>query len=434
LLLLGGWASAGQFRILRITYNTMVHPSSVLVIIDAQAVYEGSPDANDQHAFIQTIEQDTWQGGAGNAGAGYNKNGPFSQGQMLFCTDNQNGCPGRGYVPRRLCTQPAYRYRGYAGVVIYHQNVPEIDSMWGDLVAAACIPYSPAPCAGQPEGDEFSLAVEGGTQALVALPAGAFPLTRTDERDGFRYLMEEWAVTAVEKGTDGYVTLVEALAASSSAYGDFRRETMLEAIAATDRRDRVQRLDLRTSGRVSSFFRPGRTVMLTVNAPRHPHNARWISPPSPRLQSQGWSPASDTPVRVVVRADFGEDRSLFDLDVLHADRPLHDQELDFLAENLSLDYASAQPHRAVLFAVVRLGDEIELEQGRVVLPQCCCLLPGPDCPPDPPELHDMNAHAGPPDSPRFSEATARGRGARPGRSSSDSFPPLDGGEGGGGGG
>jgi hypothetical protein len=71
---------------------------------------------------------------------------------------------------------------------------------------------------------------------------------------------------------------------------------------------------------------------------------------------------------VVVRADFGEDRSLFDLDVLHADRPLHDQELDFLAENLSLDYASAQPHRAVLFAVVRLGDEIELEQGRVVLP------------------------------------------------------------------
>jgi hypothetical protein len=382
-LLVTAGSEAGQFRMVALAYNTTINPTSIVAVIEGQATYVGEPDSDDNHAFIQSVEYDSWQGGDGNAGRGFNVYGPFVRGQPLRCTDAEGGCPGRGYVPRRLCTQPQYFYRGRAGVTIYHQYDPEIDQLWGDTARPPCIPDSTPPCLTGLTGEEGLLPVVGGPQ-LTLLPKAFFRLDRTDDRDGFRYLMEEWAVLAVDRAPDGEVIGVEALAASSSAYASFRRDALVRDIADSDAPASSTRLELLGRGSLTSYLSPGRSVVLVVSAPEHPHNARWIPEPTPRLDAAGWVPSGEPPARVVVRADFAEDRSPISFEVLWTDRPLSRSELDLLRAGLGLEYASEQRHRAVLFAVLRLGQDFEIERTHTILPQCCCLsIPG--CPPPPPQ-------------------------------------------------
>jgi hypothetical protein len=207
--------------------------------------------------------------------------------------------------------------------------------------------------------------VEGDPQVAEALAPTSYPLLRHDRRDGFRYRMEEWAVLGVEVGDRREID-VEVRAASSSAYGSFQSRALggLLPVAAGG-----------GAGKAAARLRPGRSVVLVVHEPEHAHDERWI--PAPEVR---WTPPA-LPVGgadglAVVRADFGEDRSLIDFAVLDADQTLSQKERQAIRDGLDLAYASDAPHRVVVYAVVHLGYAMALVDALTVLPRCC---------PDPPE-------------------------------------------------
>lgn len=383
-LFFGAALQAGYFNPTTVFYKTQLSNTSIYVIVEGHAQYVGSPDGNDSHALIQTTEYDTWQGGAGNAGAGYNKNGPFFTGQVISCTDAQGGCPGRGYVPRKPCSASPYYYSGRTGATIYHQYSPEIRLLYGPINSVPCIPETPGPCGFDPWADEAVLPVFGGPQVVNAFSHNSFALRRTEERDGFRYLLDDWALLVVDHESKEVVPDVAVLAASSTAYGDLRRKSLVNALEDSGRSISRKLSEIAGRGSLASYFRPGRSVMLVIAAPVHVHNKRWVPTPIARLAKTAMSRAAE-PGSAVVRLDFGENRSLIDFEVLYSDRLLSPDERDFIRENLRLEYASEKPHRAVLFAVVSLGETVELLRGRVVLPQCCgCPPNSATCGPSPP--------------------------------------------------
>jgi hypothetical protein len=196
---------------------------------------------------------------------------------------------------------------------------------------------------------------------------------RTEIHGSTRFVMDEWAILAVDAGEDGRVIEVESLAASSNGYSTFRQAGLIEAIAVTRESTgrETERWDLFGKGRLEAYFRPGRSILLAVDEPVHPLNDRWIEKPVPRLLPGQVEVPGDEAV-AVVRADFDQDRSLLALDVLYGERPLTRSEQAFLESHLTLEYASAKSHRAVLFAVVRLGETVSLERSRTVMVQCCC--------------------------------------------------------------
>jgi hypothetical protein len=116
-------------------------------------------------------------------------------------------------------------------------------------------------------------------------------------------------------------------------------------------------------------------VVLVVHEPEHAHDERWIPEPELRLEPPAL-PVAGGDGLAVVRADFGEDRSLISFEVLDADRPLTQEERDAIRDGLDLAYASDAPHRVVVYAVVHLGYAMTLVDALTVLPRCC---------PDPPE-------------------------------------------------
>jgi hypothetical protein len=239
------------------------------------------------------------------------------------------------------------------------------------------------PCGFQPWAQETILPVAGGPQLVNALPSHTYALRRTEERDGFVYLMEEWALLAVDRAADEGVRDVEVLAASSSAYGAYRRDSLVTGIEESASPSSRETYDAMAKGPLVHYFRPGRSILLALDAPVHRHDDRWVPTPAPRFPSTALEAPGD-PGKAVVRADFAEDRSRIGLEVLYADRPLSREERAILEDGLRLEYASEKPHRAVLFAVLALGERIELERSVVSLPQCCC-TGGATCIPHPPQ-------------------------------------------------
>lgn len=187
----------------------------------------------------------------------------------------------------------------------------------------------------------------------------SYPLDRVESLDGIHYTMEEWAIVVIERSDAGIVTDVRVPAASSSGYATFQRESLVRHLEV-----------LGTKAAAAAPAGAERSVLLVIHSARHRNNARWIPLPNPHLE-----PAT-LPVhaqgRAVVRADFGEDRSLIALDVLYGDRPLTAEERSALETNLTLSYGSDDRHRAVLYGVVRLGGGgLSLERWKIVLPECC---------------------------------------------------------------
>jgi hypothetical protein len=76
-----------------------------------------------------------------------------------------------------------------------------------------------------------------------------------------------------------------------------------------------------------------------------------------------------------VRIDIDEDREVRDSRVLYAVGRLSEG-IDLAEEvrdRLKVTYASAKPHRVVVYAVVDVeSGEMQLRESQVVLPQCCC--------------------------------------------------------------
>lgn len=219
------------------------------------------------------------------------------------------------------------------------------------------------PCI-DPYGALRVLPMSGEPRLATALPGTSYPLTRTEDRDGFRYLMEEWAVLATATGDDGRGIDLEVASASSSAYGLMQRQRLASAFERGG-----------PAGGAGMGAEP--TVLLTVHAPVHRRDHRWIPTPVVRLAP---ARAGGSEGRAVVRADYAEDRSRIDFAVVYADRPLTGDETAALETSLSLEYGSDKPHRAVVFAVVRLGETLELVDALTVLPQCCC--PSEPCGPE----------------------------------------------------
>lgn len=376
-------SDAGTFEAQTPTYGLSLSPTSLLVIVNGQAIYRGNWDSNDHHAFIQTTAYAVPGDPQGNAGNGYNKyastTNPFWNGYVLPCRDSQGGCPGRIYIARPYCQlEPDTFYHGRTGVVIYHQYSPEIDTEYGNSQVVPCAPGGPTeddPC--DPPINPFVLPVVGGPQLTHALPDSRTETLRRERRGSTLYVMDEWAVLAVDQ-VDGRVQQVEALAASSSSYGAFRRDGLVEGIEITRAARVAVPFELHGKAPLDSYFRPGRSILLAVDEPVHVHNHRWIEKPVPRLLPQRSPVVHGGETVAVVRAEYSEDRTLDTLDVLYADRRLTRSELSHLETHLTLEYASDKLHRAVLFAVLRLGGTVAIEVGRAVVPQCCCPNPDPE--------------------------------------------------------
>jgi len=308
--------------------------------------------------------------------AGFAYDAPFVDGQTIHCNTEGSPtawCAAHKYVLMPFCDGNGRFYSGKANVVNLHGSSID-DEKFASVLQVPCRPAPeprPEPCLTQV--NPFVLPVIGGAQLAHALPHSRMESLRTEIHGSTRFVMDEWAILAVDAGEDGRVIEVESLAASSRGYATFRQAGLNEAIAVTreSTERETERWDLLGKGRLDAYFRPGRSILLAVDEPVHPQNDRWIEKPVPRLLPGQVEVPGDEAV-AVVRADFGEDRSLLAMDVLYGERPLTRSEQAFLESHLTLEYASDKSHRAVLFAVLRLGDAVSLERSRTVMVQCCC--------------------------------------------------------------
>lgn len=376
-------ADAGTFVSDLPSYQTDLNPGTILVVVNGSATYQGVYDYNDDDASIQTTAFASNGDPNGSTGNGYAKSGPFFDGYRLLCTDAQNGCPGRVYIERPDCRfQPQPFYRGQSVAAIYHQFFPEISSIFGQSKGVPCLvisqpsPGPPDEPCGDVEVGSFVVPVIGGPQLAHALPANTLDVLRRETRGSIEFTMDEWAILAVDKAK-GRVVRVEPLAASTNRYAAFRRDGLVEGIDVTRvSPEGAGRWELLGKGSLESYYRPGRSILLAVDEPLHPHNHRWIEKPIPRLRN-GEIPAPGDDALAVVRAEYDESRSLDSLEVLYSERPLNRNELSFLGSHLALEYSSDRTHRAVLFALVHLGETPSLQGSKVVLPECCCPSSGP---------------------------------------------------------
>jgi hypothetical protein len=303
-----------------------------------------------------------------NCNSGRPEDPPCHTGNPSKCA-----CAASKYVIMPFCNNAAIKYWGKANVVNLHSGTSIDDEKFAPQKLD--VPCRPAreprvePCFTLV--NLFVLPVIGGAQLAHALPDSRMESLRTEIHGSTRFVMDEWAILAVDAGEDGRIIDVESLAASSGGYANFREAGLIEAIAVTRESTETERWDLLGKARLDAYFRPGRSILLAVDEPVHPRNERWIEKPVPRLLPGRVEVPGDEAV-AVVRADFGQDRSLLALDVLYAERPLTRSEQAFLESHLALEYASGKSHRAVLFAVVRLGEAVSLERSQTVMVQCCC--------------------------------------------------------------
>lgn len=377
---------AGRFRI-REGVSTPILPlapgaQSIHFAVHATAVWEGGAATSTFDRLFRTywwVSQEGWCSytlpNRDCGAAGFTYDAPFVDGQTIHCNTDGSPtawCAAHKYVLMPFCDGNGRFFSGKANVVNLHGGTSIDDERYA--------PVLPVPCRSPPHPQvepcfvrvlPSVLPVIGGAQLARALPHSRMESLRTEIHGSTRFVMDEWAVLAVDAGADGRVTDVESLAASSGGYATFREAGLIEAIAVTRDSPQTERWDLLGKGRLDSYFRPGRSILLAVDEPIHPQNDRWIEKPVPWLLPGPVEVPGDEAV-AVVRADFDQDRSLLALDVLYGERALTRSEQAYLESHLTLEYASEKSHRAVLFAVLRLGATISLERSEVVVPQCCC--------------------------------------------------------------
>jgi hypothetical protein len=89
-------------------------------------------------------------------------------------------------------------------------------------------PQPDDPCI-DPDSSLRAVSITGDEQLSGEFPDSAYPLLRDDNRDGFHYRLEEWAVIAVEVAEGGRIAEVRAEGASTPAYGAFQRRALVAA-------------------------------------------------------------------------------------------------------------------------------------------------------------------------------------------------------------
>jgi hypothetical protein len=193
----------------------------------------------------------------------------------------------------------------------------------------------------------------------VALPKSSFVLSRSEagEENNVSFLMEEWAVIGTSTQPGKARPRLKVLKASSPAF------------AAAKSRDLEQ--SARILRKRNATDAAGETLLI-VEAPVHPQNSRFA--PTPRLElSDTTVPPGMSPGAVLIRADFSEKADYAqELQVLHPGGPVSPELTDLLRVRLGLDRRSMKRHRTIVFAIVRIGDTVELTSLATVMPKCCC--------------------------------------------------------------
>ncbi|MCB1035682.1 MAG: hypothetical protein KDD47_17810, partial [Acidobacteria bacterium] len=207
--------------------------------------------------------------------------------------------------------------------------------------------------------------VRGTVKVLGASPeiekaaeACPFTLTRSEElTPGERFLMEEWAVVAYQRGPQG---LVANLADASNL--DFART---KAACLTD-----GRLELGAKDDPATF-------VLLVDHTIHPINERHIPTPSLRFEPMPTSQVGPE-VRAAVRFQVDDSRAIQRVDLLYADGELPPRFLDEVSERLEIVYETEGSHWLSAYAIFRVaGARVEMSDSLVSLPQCCTGCPPP---------------------------------------------------------
>jgi len=197
-----------------------------------------------------------------------------------------------------------------------------------------------------------------GELRTVALPKSSFVLSRTEagEEENVSFLMEEWAVIGTSTRPGEAKPRLKVLNASSPEFA-MAKSKDLEQIARTTKKRKATASE---------------ETLLIVESPVHPHNSRFA--PTPRLGlADTQVPSGMSPAAVLVRADFSEkEDSPRQLQILHAKGPVPQELMDLLKDRLELDRRSMKRHRTIVFALVRIGDAIELTSLATVMPKCCC--------------------------------------------------------------
>ena len=192
------------------------------------------------------------------------------------------------------------------------------------------------------------------------LPARDFMLTRlepsTVEHGGhtISYLMGEWALLR-STYADGAAGNVTAVGGSNPEFGRLKGAE-LESVLAGPRATKMAADDL----------------LLVVGMPPHEANSRRI--PLPDLEVAAIPVRPGTPVRkIFVRADFAEDTTLQALEILHDTSGGVPHELALQIEKaLSLTPVHDEQHRVIAFALLSVGETLNLESSLLYLPKCCC--------------------------------------------------------------
>lgn len=380
---------AGRFVVTSVSTPVLAETATGLEFaVHATARWEGNLSTNGFNRLIRTF---WWVSGEGwcdnslpgmlcpNDGRVYPA--PFFPGDTITCT-SFNGCAANKAVTKKCCDTNWTFYSGKGDVVNLHGGTSVDHQKDGSVKPVPC-----RECPGPEPGPEPDIPCHDPTPQLHVEPVagrlpgdgeavfGNFPLERVEHLRGMHYVMEEWAILVVERDAAGALLSIEVPAASSSAYADHQRQSLVQSFTPDGGPSPLPQAD-----------GTERSVLLVVHHPNHPHNERWIPTPQAHLGA-GTLSGEAAEGRAVVRADFSEDRTLSALDVLWSDRPVMEEELAFLESNLTLVYGNDDEHRVVLYGVVQLGGKtIDLENYMPVPSMCCCPSDWPDCSVSGPEI------------------------------------------------
>ena len=167
-----------------------------------------------------------------------------------------------------------------------------------------------------------------------------------DRREG-SFVFEEWALVSSEGGKATVVS------ASTSKFWN-----------------RVQG--------VAERFRPSgdTSTILVIEDAVHPHNSREIPVPEVApIDFDAELPVNVAGQEVWFRAEVGEDGVVDQVVLFHIPEAFPTYSInERLRERLSLRYADAGRHRAVVFGAVRADENgrLAMTESLVVLPTCCC--------------------------------------------------------------
>lgn len=195
----------------------------------------------------------------------------------------------------------------------------------------------------------------------IRMPENTFTLKRAEPSamvhmgQPVAYVMGEWALVGLTPPGAEKAPRVDFKRVSSARFGLAKKAPITESLATLPSKQ----------GAVGS------STALIVEHPAHDDNSRAIPLPDLRLEPIERDANAETG-RILVRADFGEARTLSDFEILYDQLGVDETLRARIREQLSLSYRDDREHRVVAFAVIEVGEKVEIVRSMRYLPKCCC--------------------------------------------------------------